>query len=304
MFYLRVLAAVAVFGALSVAGVLGVLFSRDRERMAVTYTGWVGRWVPPLLRLRVRVTGRERLTAHRPCVFIGNHQSALDVPVLANCFTPGSVAIGKKEIAAVPVFGWLFDATGQIRIDRGDREQAVGRLKEAEEAIRVRRVGVWILPEGTRGREPGVMLPFKKGAFLMAIHTGAPLVPIVTSPLRPRSDLRARRLQPNDVEVRVLEPIPTDGLTDADLPWLMAQARHRMYAALADMSRERGVEPPPEALEAPAAAQRPPGASSSGFGGGTQASSTTTGGGRSPNPSEGGGSSSSSAPSSGGGGGS
>src|SRR5688572_28636145 len=165
MFYLRLLAGGAAFMAVNLWGFAVALFSRDRPAVAYAYARWVARWVAPPLGLRVRVTGEERLSDHRPCIFICNHQSLLDVPALARCFKPGSVVIAKKEVVNIPVFGWLYDATGQIRIDRKKTQQAVERLREAEEAIRVRRVAVWIFPEGTRGKEPGVMLPFKKGAF-------------------------------------------------------------------------------------------------------------------------------------------
>jgi 1-acyl-sn-glycerol-3-phosphate acyltransferase len=256
MFFLRLLAAGLAFGAASAWGLLVAIVSRDRPGVAVRYARWVARWVAPLLGLRVRIADGERLTSYRPCIFICNHQSLLDVPVLAHAFRAGSVVIAKKEVVSVPFFGWLYDATGQIRIDRGDTQQAVGRLREAEEAIRARKVGVWIFPEGTRGTVPGEMLPFKKGAFMMAVHTGAPLVPVVVSPLMPASDIRRRRLGRNEVEVRVLEPVPTDGLTDADLPALMHEARRRMAAALAEMSIAREIAPPPEAAAALAEGQR------------------------------------------------
>lgn len=243
MFYLRLIAALLAFTAASLRAVGAALVRRDRRAVAYDYAQWVAAWVQPPLALRVRVVNAGRLAAYRPCVYVGNHQSLLDVPVLASCFVSGGVVIGKKELSKIPLFGWIFDATGQIRIDRGDTQQAVGRLKHAEEQIRARRVGVWIFPEGTRGGEPGEMLPFKKGAFVMAVNTAAPLVPVVVSPYKPRSDIKARRLLPNDVEVRVLEPIPTAGLTEADVPELMERTRRGMASALAALSAERGVTP-------------------------------------------------------------
>ncbi len=236
-------AAIAAFVVASLYGVAIAVFRRDRSRVAHDYGQKIGHWIPPLLNIRVHVTHAERLEAHRPCIFIGNHQSLLDVPVLARCYAPGSVVIGKKQLTYIPFFGWLYRVTGNLLIDRADNRQAVGRLMVAEEAIRERRVAVWIFPEGTRCRVPGRMYPFKKGGFYMAVHTGAPLVPVVTSPIRPTSDLRKLRLRPNDVEVRVLEPIPTAGLGPDDVPALMDEARRRMAAALDEMSVERGIAP-------------------------------------------------------------
>lgn len=243
MFYVRLVLALLAFVAASVYGVAIALFRRDRSRVAYDYATMLYRLQQPALGIRVRITGEERLEAYRPCVFVGNHQSVLDVPVLAQAYRPGSVVIGKKELKKIPFFGWLFVVTGNILIDRRDNRSAVGRLREVEEAILERKVAVWIFPEGTRGKEPGRMLPFKKGAFYMAVATGAPLVPVVVSPLAPRLDVPARRLEPGEVEIRVLEAIPTAGLREDDVMPLMREARRRMAAALADMAAERGLPP-------------------------------------------------------------
>ena len=246
MFYLRMFAALLAFVAASTYGVVIALVRRDRSRVAHEYAQLLHRWMLPIFRQRVTVSGAENLTAHRPCVFIANHQSLLDVPVLGGLFAPGSVVIAKKEIRTVPFFGWLYMVTGNLLIDRGNTAQSVGMLRAAEDAIRERRVAVWIFPEGTRGEIPGELLPFKKGGFRMAVATGAPLVPVVASPLKPKSDLVRRRLDPNDIEIRVLEPISTAGLAEGDVIALMHEAQRRMGAALAEMAAERGILPRPQ----------------------------------------------------------
>jgi len=245
MFYVRIVLALLAFLAASVYGVFIALFRRDRSRVAYDYARLLYRLQQPALGVRVRITGEERLHAHRPCIFVGNHQSVLDVPILAQAFAPGSVVIAKKELRTIPFFGWLYTTTGNILIDRKDNRSAVGRLKKVEDAILRRKVAVWIFPEGTRGKEPGRLLPFKKGAFHMAVATGAPLVPVVVSPLKPRLDIPGRRLDPSDVEVRVLEPIPTTGLGEDDVVPLMRETRRRMAAALSEMAVARGLPAPP-----------------------------------------------------------
>lgn len=253
MFYVRIALALLAFVVASLYGVAIALFRRDRSRVAYDYATLLSRLQQPALGVRVRITGEERLEAHRPCIFIANHQSVLDVPILARAFRPGSVVIAKKELRKIPFFGWLYVVTGNILIDRRDNRGAVGRLREVEEAILRRKVAVWIFPEGTRGGEPGRLLPFKKGAFYMAVATGAPLVPVVASPYKPRMDIPARRLEPGDVEIRVLEPIPTAGLRDGDVLPLMGEARRRMAAALAEMAAERGLPQAPSEDAHPAA---------------------------------------------------
>jgi lysophosphatidate acyltransferase len=243
MFYVRIALGLLAFVAASVYGVAIALFRRDRSRVAYDYATRLHRLMQPALGLRVRITGEAGLHAYRPCIFIANHQSVLDVPILAQAFAPGSVVIAKKELRSIPFFGWIYTATGNILIDRKDNRSAVGRLKEVEEAIHRRGAAVWIFPEGTRGTEPGRMLPFKKGAFYMAVATGAPLVPVVVSPLAPSMSIPDRRLEPGDVEIRVLDPIPTAGLGEGDVLPLMREARRRMAAALSDMAVARGLPP-------------------------------------------------------------
>ncbi len=238
MFYLRVSLSLLGFVAASMYGVVIAVLRRDKDLVAHDYAQMMVRLMRPPLGLKVIVEGRENLSTSRPCIFIANHQSAYDVPVLAELYPPATVVIGKKELAHIPFFGWLYRITGNIMIDRKNNESAVGRLREAELAIQKRGVSVWIFPEGTRGKEPGELLPFKKGAFYMAIATGAPLVPVVTAPLRPLFSLKQRHMRSGTVVVRVLEPIPTAGLSDQDLPALMDSTWQSMSKALADISVE------------------------------------------------------------------
>lgn len=237
MFYLRLATAVLGFVAASLYGVFITLVRRDRSRVASDYAHLLARLMRRPLGLDVQVSGEAHLHAQRPAIFIANHQSMLDVPILASLHPPDAVVVAKKELRTVPFFGWIYAATGNIFIDRSQRVGAVERLKAVEEEIVRRRVAVWIFPEGTRGLETGRLLPFKKGAFQMAIATGAPLVPVVISPLKPASDLRGRRLRRQRVDVRVLAPIPTAGLTPADLPTLLLLAQTRMQDTLEALAR-------------------------------------------------------------------
>lgn len=239
MFYLRVLLAALGFAAASAYAIAITLVRRDRSLVARDYGRTLARLVQPVIGMRVAVRGEENLYRDRPCVYICNHQSAFDVPLLGSVFPSETVIVAKKEIRDIPLFGWIFEATGNIRIDRSDRGQSVGRLREAEEAIRTRRASVWIFPEGTRGREPGKLLPFKRGAFHMAAATGVPLVPVVVAPLQERCDVKRRLIRPGTVELEVLEPIPTAGGREEDVTALLREAELRMGAALARLHEGR-----------------------------------------------------------------
>jgi 1-acyl-sn-glycerol-3-phosphate acyltransferase len=237
MFYLRFAGALLGFAAAGAYGVAIALLRRDRSRVAYDYARVLHRLMAAAVGLELRVIDEERLLAHQPCIYVANHQSIWDVLVLAPLYRPGTVVIAKQEIRRVPFFGWLYEVTGNVYIDRSNREHAVGELRNAQRAIVEGRKSVWIMPEGTRGVEPGVLLPFKKGPFRMALATGVPLVPVVAEPLRRLYDMRRRKIRPGTIEVRVLEPIPTAGREEEDLPLLMEETRARMQQALDAMRR-------------------------------------------------------------------
>jgi 1-acyl-sn-glycerol-3-phosphate acyltransferase len=236
LFFLRVGLAILGFLAASVYGVWIAVWRRDRSLVAHDYAQMMVRLMRPPLGMRVEAEGRENLTAHTPCIYIANHQSLFDIVVLAEFYPPNTVVIGKKELRRIPFFGWMYLATGNVLIDRKDHARAVGRLMEAERAIEERGVSIWIFPEGTRGKEPGKLLPFKKGAFYMAVATGTPLVPVVAGPIRRLFDPSRHRARPGTIHVRILPPIPTAGLTEDDVPELLATAQGRMQAVLDEMA--------------------------------------------------------------------
>jgi 1-acyl-sn-glycerol-3-phosphate acyltransferase len=241
MFYLRLGLGVLGFFAASAYGVLLALVRRDRSRVAYDTARAFVRLMRPPLGIRTRVVGREHLEAHRPCIYLANHQSAYDVPVLAELYPPGTAVIGKRELRRIPFFGWLFQVTGNVLIDRRDNPSAVGRMRQAEEAIVGRGVSIWIFPEGTRGKVRGRLLPLKKGAFYMATATGVPLVPIVVEPLQPYFDPRRRHLRPGELEVRVLEPVFPRGEGERAVQELVHDVQERMQRALTEMTERQDL---------------------------------------------------------------
>ncbi|MEX2570677.1 MAG: lysophospholipid acyltransferase family protein [Gemmatimonadota bacterium] len=232
MFYLRGIGSLLGFGLASLYGVWITLVRRDRSLVARDYARALSRWMPPPLGLEVVVEGIENLSAQQPCVYIANHQSAFDVPIFAGIYPENTVIVGKKELSYIPFFGWIFRVTGNILIDRSHNPSAVQRLRGAEDAIRERGVSVLVFPEGTRGKQPGGLLPFKKGGFYMAIAAQVPIVPIVASPVRELFDVDRRLIRPGTIRIRVLGPLPTSGLTEADVGVLIEQVRTSMLEAM------------------------------------------------------------------------
>jgi len=125
---------------------------------------------------RVAVHGRQHIRTHDPCIFIANHQSMVDVWVMLSLVPPNTRFVAKQELFRIPVLGSALANTGCIAINRGNRTEAIRSLRVAAERIRAGR-SVVLYPEGTRSRD-GILQPFKKGAFHLAVQAGVPIVAV------------------------------------------------------------------------------------------------------------------------------
>ena len=158
---------------------------------------------------------------------------------MAGMYPWRTVVIGKEVLKWIPFFGLFFIGTGNILINRRDRKNSLAGLAKAAEAIRERNVSVWIFPEGTRNHGRVPLLPFKKGAFYMAIQAQVPVVPIVNDSILKFYDFRKKWIRPANLVIKVLDPIPTLGMTDAGVPSLMARVRDVMEAAQSPVLNSR-----------------------------------------------------------------
>jgi 1-acyl-sn-glycerol-3-phosphate acyltransferase len=215
----------------SAAGIVWLLVSPGNRQTLYVYGKVFCRGLTRMMRWTVEVENRERMEAFRPCVIVANHQSFLDVVTFGSVFPRRTVSAGKREIGKIPIFGWFYRLSGNLIIDRGDARSALHSLEAAAETMRREKIAVWFMPEGHRntGAE---LLPFKSGAFRLAIASGAPIIPIIAEPLTAIADTRRHRARTGRLRVRVLEPLRTEGLTVKDVPALLAQARNRMQSSL------------------------------------------------------------------------
>jgi 1-acyl-sn-glycerol-3-phosphate acyltransferase len=184
---------------------------------------------------KIEVENRARMEEQRPCVIVANHQSFLDVVTFGSVFPRRTVSAGKREIGKIPVFGWFYRLSGNLIIDRDRARAAHHSLEEAAKTVRDERVSLWFMPEGHRNRSSH-LLPFKTGAFRLAIAAGVPIVPVVAEPLDVIVDTNRHLARPGTLRIRVLDPIGTQGLAGRDLPDLVASTRSRMQQALEEMS--------------------------------------------------------------------
>jgi len=181
-----------------------------------------------LLGVRVNVRGLEHLDG-KPCVFVSNHRSHFDVAAILG-FVPGiNRFTAKKELFREPVLGLVMRTMGMIPVDRDHPEKAIERLKR----LRSDGHSLVFFPEGTRSRE-GVLGPFKKGAFVTAIELGLPVVPIAcrsSDAIMPAGGYLT--ILPGEMELVILEPVATAGLSYEQRDALAAQTRARIATALA-----------------------------------------------------------------------
>ncbi|MBP2367057.1 HAD-IB family hydrolase [Pseudonocardia parietis] len=156
----------------------------------------------------VDVTGAEHLVAARPCVFVFNHQSKFDVPILMKLLRENFTGVAKKEAAQIPVWGQLFRIADVAFVDRGNSTQARAALQPAVDKLREEGISLAIAPEGTRSPTPRLGR-FKKGAFHIAMQAGVPIVPVV---IRNSGEIMwrgAQTLRGGTVQVVVHPPIDT-----------------------------------------------------------------------------------------------
>lgn len=198
------------------------------------FTGLARLWSWLILKtLGVRYTAvyHPRVDPSRPSVYVANHQSQLDIPVLMLAMPVDFRVVTKRELLFVPVFGWALWMAGFIFIDRGDRERAIRSLERAARKVR-RGTSIVVFAEGTRSPD-GRLLPFKKGGFILALQAGVPIVPVVIRrghDLLPKGSLRPRR---GTMEIGFGEPIETSTYRWETKDLLIEAVRERIAAALA-----------------------------------------------------------------------
>lgn len=122
------------------------------------------------------------LDTTRPAVFIGPHQTELDVLMLGCIFPKYCSVTAKSSLKKVPFLGWFMTLSGSVFIDRKNSKDARSAMAGAASQMKGRKQSVYMFPEGTRSysKEP-TLLPFKKGAFHLAVEAGVPIVPVVVA---------------------------------------------------------------------------------------------------------------------------
>jgi 1-acyl-sn-glycerol-3-phosphate acyltransferase len=182
--------------------------------------------------IRYTVEGEEFILS-RPAVYCVNHTSNVEPPILflaLRRLTPRLLILYKAELKQLPILGRGFDVVGFVAIQRGNREQSTRAIDLAAERLRAGNAFL-VFPEGTRSRT-GELLPFKRGAFVLALKAGAPVVPVAIGGARDAMRKGGFVIHPVQVRVRLGPPVETRGLGLDAREDLADSIRGRVHAML------------------------------------------------------------------------
>lgn len=237
---LSVLATLWLLTAYGLGTLWGLLRLRhpDSNRDAMRLFSWGMRRITGL---RVEVLGRENLPETGAAIFVANHQGGLDLATFGQNYPARTVVVAKRELLWVPLLGTYFLATGNLMINRKKGDKSLESIRRAAQAMKARNLRIGMFPEGTRNSSYRGLLPFKRGAFILAIESQLPVCPMVATSYEGVGTFENGTLRRGGrVTVSYLPPVSTAGLTPADVPALAEKVRALM---LAELQRLQGGRP-------------------------------------------------------------
>lgn len=158
--------------------------------------------------VKVQAEGLENIDPKQPHVYVSNHLSTLDIPVLLRTFWPVRFRfVAKKQIKYIPFLGWFLILMKFIFVDRANSRAAIASLDAAGKKIR-EGSNIMAFPEGTRS-DSGQVMPFKKGPFALAIKAGVPIVPVALEGTERVMPKNSWNISPGPVRLKVGKPIDT-----------------------------------------------------------------------------------------------
>ncbi|WP_303850449.1 1-acyl-sn-glycerol-3-phosphate acyltransferase [Seleniivibrio woodruffii] len=185
-----------------------------------------------LFLVRYEVQGLEKIEPDKNYVFMGNHQSYVDIFSMISIIDKDFLFMAKRELFSIPFFGYAIKHMGLIPIDRGESRESLKSLFDAAKKIQ-EGYSVLLFPEGTRS-EDGVMLPFKRGAFTLAVRTGQQIIPFVIDGSGKVMKKGAFIINPfRKVRICFLDPVSPDGIKDREMVDII---RARMEDAQKELS--------------------------------------------------------------------
>lgn len=175
-------------------------FHRNNVYYTARYIGKMTKFIGVQVELRVP----ESVKNIGSVVYVANHQNNYDLLTMSHAVRPGTVSVGKKSLKWIPFFGQMYWLTGNILIDRNNKNKAINTIETTASKIKDNGLSVWLFPEGTRSKGRG-LLPFKTGAFRTATQAGVPIIPICASNLH--GTIKLNRWNNGKVIIEFLDPV-------------------------------------------------------------------------------------------------
>lgn len=233
--FIRVPLALFYFVAVALVGCVLLLFrpfNPDNTRIFARIYSWGG---TRILGIKLNLKGLNSTKNMPPSVVVANHQDNLDLYICGAAIPKRTVSVGKKSLLYIPGFGLLYWLAGNVLIDRSNIKNSKAMLSVTTEALTKGKRSIWVFPEGTRNHGKNI-LPFKKGAFRMAIEAGVPIVPICVSSYSGR--LKYNKRVSGTVNIQILDPISTEGMTLKDADRLMNECWEKMKQTIDQLDEQ------------------------------------------------------------------
>lgn len=189
--------------------------------------------------LSVHTILRKQLDPDQVYVFAANHQVALDIPAAGLAIPTPFGWVAKGELARAPVLGRAIRASPSVFLDRSSPRRSVESMQEAGSRIR-EGLSVIIFPEGARSYEQHLQ-PFQRGAFMLAVEAGVPVVPVTILNAYRHVDEKRKLARPGIIDVAVGEPISMEGVTRQQIPEIMDRVRIAMQREIDEWNRRTGL---------------------------------------------------------------
>lgn len=181
--------------------------------------------------VKIIVEGREKLNKDQRYVFVANHQSYFDIPVMyAGLFADLSF-VAKKELFLLPFFGWGMAAIGHIWIDRKNARKARKSITRAVAMLKRNHISLVLFPEGTRSAS-GKVGEFKRGSFALALEAGVPVVPVAICGTREVQSKSTLKIVPGKVRLVIGDPLPISPDGGVDKSHLSGMVRETIVKAM------------------------------------------------------------------------
>lgn len=210
--------------------VLPILIHKRGDQVSFIFIRWwAGLWAF-LSGIRFEIYGKEFINSKSPYIFVFNHRSFIDAPVIPIAIPQELRALGKKELSKIPFFGWVVGKFA-VWVDRSSVES---RRSSLEKLIKILENGtsVVVAPEGTRNDTDETLLPFQKGAFRLSIDTRIPIMPMAVLGADQIMKRGSILLSPGKVRIYFSEPINPPQASESAITEFTARCKNRLEAMI------------------------------------------------------------------------